>query len=91
MRAIGFRPSLSAVDSRISTSAAAPSLIDDDEAAVMVPSLAKAGLSDGILSTLALSGPSSVSITVSPPLAATVTGAISHLKWPSLGGLPARA
>jgi hypothetical protein len=76
MRAIGVRPSSLAVDSRIMTSAAAPSLIDDDEAAVTVPSFLKAGRSDGILSTLAFSGPSSFSMTVSPRRLATVTGAI---------------
>ena len=45
-RAIGFTPSRFAVDSRIITSAAAPSEIDDEFAAVTVPSLANAGLSD---------------------------------------------
>ncbi|MCY1244138.1 hypothetical protein D9M72_571970 [compost metagenome] len=82
MRAIGCRPSCFAVDARIITSAEAPSLIDDDDAAVMVPSLANAGLSDGILSSLMRRGPSSVSITVSPPLPDTVTGTISQRKSP---------
>jgi hypothetical protein len=69
-----------AVDSRISTSAAAPSLMDEDEAAVMVPSFLKAARRVGILSILAFSGPSSLSITVSPARLLTVTGAISQLK-----------
>src|SRR5450830_465398 len=82
--AITVQPSFLAVDSRISTSAAAPSLIDDDEAAVMVPSFLKAGLSEGIFSRRAFCGPSSRLITVSPPRPDTVTGAISHSKLPSL-------
>jgi hypothetical protein len=40
------------VDARASTSAAAPSLIDELDAAVMVPSFLNAGLSVGILSSL---------------------------------------
>src|SRR5450830_1470650 len=75
---------LFAVDSRISTRAAAPSLIDEDEAAVMVPSFLKAGFSDGIFSRRAFCGPSSRLMTVSPPRPETVTGAISHSKLPSL-------
>ncbi|MNV97072.1 hypothetical protein D3C71_1921500 [compost metagenome] len=57
-------------------------MIDEDEAAVIVPSLANAGFSDGILSTLMRRGPSSVSITVSPALPDTVTGVISQRKAP---------
>ncbi len=82
MRAIGVTDMALAVDSRISTSAAAPSLIDDDDAAVMVPSFLKAGLSALIFSGLAFSGPSSLVITTSPPLPDTVTGAISQSKAP---------
>jgi len=37
------------VDWRISTSAAAPSLMDEDEAAVMVPSFLNAGFREVIL------------------------------------------
>ena len=83
MRAIGMQPSFFAVDSRINTSAAAPSLIDDDDAAVMVPSFLKAAFSVGILSSRAFSGPSSLSMTTSPLRPDTVTGAISHANEPS--------
>jgi hypothetical protein len=55
-----------AVDSRIITSAAAPSDIDDEFAAVTVPSFANAGLSVEIFSMFALNGCSSRSMTVSP-------------------------
>lgn len=82
MTASGAMPSCLAVDSRIITSAAAPSLIDEDEAAVTVPSFLNAGLSEGILSTLMRRGPSSVSTTVSPALPGTVTGAISQRNAP---------
>ena len=55
-RAIGCLPSFCATLSRVSTSAAAPSLIDELVAAVIVPSFAKAALSCGILSGLPLPG-----------------------------------
>ena len=77
MRASGLTPSFSAVDARISTMAAAPSEIDEELAAVTVPSLLEGGLQGGDLSGMALVGASSVSITVSPLRPATVTGAIS--------------
>jgi len=48
----------------------------------MVPSFLKAGLSEGILSSLILPGPSSMEITVSPARPLTVTGTISALKAP---------
>ncbi len=64
------------------TSAAAPSEIDEELAAVTVPSLRKAGFSVGIFSRLALKGCSSLSMTVSPFLPDTVTGAISQAKPP---------
>ncbi|CUJ15414.1 Uncharacterised protein [Achromobacter ruhlandii] len=83
MRASGLTPSFSAVEARISTMAAAPSEIDDELAAVTVPSFLNAGLSVGIFSGMALVGASSVSTTVSPLRPATVTGVISHLKLPS--------
>lgn len=57
--------------------AAAPSEIDEELAAVTVPSFLKAGFRVGIFSGMALVGASSVSITVSPLRPATVTGAIS--------------
>jgi hypothetical protein len=82
IRAIGLRPSFAAVLARISTSAAAPSEIDEELAAVTVPSLAKAGLSVGILSKRALPGCSSSRTTTSPPRSCTVTGAISRLNAP---------
>jgi hypothetical protein len=50
------------VDARIITSAAAPSLMLELLAAVMVPSFLNAGLSVGILSSLTLPGPSSMLI-----------------------------
>ena len=84
MRASGDRPSFSAVEARISTSAAAPSEIDDEFAGVTVPSFLKAGFRVGILSMLALNGCSSRSTVTSPFFPATVTGAISQAKLPSL-------
>ena len=60
MRPAACRPSLSAVERRISTSAAAPSEIELELAAVTVPSFLKAGFSVGILSSWALSGCSSL-------------------------------
>jgi hypothetical protein len=59
IRAIGLTPRRAAVDSRISTSAAAPSEMLDDVAAVIVPSFLNAGFRPGILSSLALNGCSS--------------------------------
>ncbi len=84
MRATGAMPSSRAVDARTSTSAAAPSEMLDEVAAVMVPSLRNAGRSAGTLSSLALNGCSSRSTTSSPARAGTVTGAISQAKPPSL-------
>ena len=54
--ATGLRPSLSATLWRVRTSAAAPSEIDEALAAVIVPSLAKAGFSVGIFAGVALGG-----------------------------------
>jgi hypothetical protein len=71
-----------AVLSVIITSAAAPSLIEELEAAVMVPSFLKAGLSCGILSSFTLPGPSSMLMTRSPARSFTVTGVISAAKAP---------
>jgi hypothetical protein len=45
--ATGLSPSFAAVEARIMTSAAAPSEIDEELAAVTVPSLRKAGLRPG--------------------------------------------
>ncbi len=55
----------------------------DEVAAVIDPSFTKAGLSPAILSSRALNGCSSRPIRVSPPLAGTLTGAISQSKLPS--------
>ena len=82
IRATGFSPLASASDWRVSTSAAAPSEIDELVAAVIVPSLAKAGFSVGILSGRPRPGASSVSTTVSPPRPWMVTGTISSSKAP---------
>ena len=59
-------------------------------AAVTVPSLRNAGFSSGIFSGDAFAGCSSLSMTRSPLLSVTVTGAISHAKVPSLFALSAR-
>jgi hypothetical protein len=82
MRACTFSPCALATLWRVSTNAAAPSLIEEALAAVMVPSLAKAGFSVGILSGRALPGCSSVSMIVSLPRPLTVTGTISPAKAP---------
>jgi hypothetical protein len=69
--------------SRINTKAEAPSEIELALAAVMVPSLAKAGFKLGIFSGLALPGCSSTVTKVSPPREATGTPTISASKRPS--------
>ncbi|CAG0989770.1 hypothetical protein RHDC4_02434 [Rhodocyclaceae bacterium] len=84
MRASGVTPSFSAVEARISTRAAAPSEIEEELAAVTVPSFLKAGLRPAIFSIWAFGGCSSFSTSTSPLRPETVTGAISHLKEPSL-------
>ena len=56
--------------------------MDELDAAVMVPSFLKAGLRLVTLSSRALPGLSSVSITVSPARVLTVTGAISAANAP---------
>jgi len=76
------RPSRSARDPRIRTSAAAPSALADAPAAVMVPSARKAGFSVGIFSGDTLSGCSSLATTRSPPFAGTEIGAISATNAP---------
>ena len=67
----------------MSTSAAPPSEIELEFAAVTEPSLAKAGRSVGILSKSAVSGCSSWATTVSPLRCLTVTGVTSPSKEPS--------
>jgi hypothetical protein len=84
--ASGLQPSFLAVDWRIITSAAAPSLMLELEAAVMVPSFLNAGLSVGILSSLTLPGPSSTLHGDSPLRVLTVTGVISALKGARIDG-----
>ncbi len=59
-------------------------------AAVIVPSLAKAGLSVGIFSGLPLPGCSSISTMTSPARVLTVTGTISLAKPPSAAAAWAR-
>ena len=76
--------------SSISDGAAAPSEIELEFAAVTVPSLRNAGFSVGILSGDAFAGCSSFAMTVSPLRPATVTGAISQSKVPSLFAASAR-
>ena len=82
MQAMGFAPKALAVDARVSTNAAAPSLMDELDAAVMVPSFLNAGRSDDIFSNLTLPGPSSMAMAVSPARPLTVTGVISSAKAP---------
>ncbi len=65
-------------------------MIELELAAVIVPSLRNAGRSDGILSSFALRGPSSLSTTVSPPRPLTVTGAISSANAPLAAAACAR-
>ena len=61
----------------ISTSAAAPSEMEEELAAVTVPSLLNAGFMLGIFSTSQVPGVSSRAITVSPLRPFTVRGATS--------------
>ena len=81
-RASGVAPRFSASLSRIRMSAAAPSEIELELAAVTVPPSRKAGLSVGIFSGFALGGCSSVATSVSALPAFTLTGAISQAKSP---------
>ena len=84
MRASGFSPRFCASEARMSTTAAAPSLMPDALPAVTVPSLEKAGLSFATESSVA---PwrmySSASTTTSPLRVFTVTGTISSLNLPA--------
>src|SRR5260370_1451923 len=90
MGARGLAPRLFASLSVIITSAAAPSEIDEDVAAVTVPSLPKAGRSVGIFSMFTLKGVSSSFTTSSPLRPFTVTAAISSAKAPGLEAPSAR-
>ena len=89
--ASGVRPRFSACDRRISTSAAAPSEMELELAAVTVPSLRNAGLSCGIFSKLALNGCSSLSTKRSPLPDFSATCAISQANQPSLLAFCARS
>ena len=91
MRARGFAPRFLASASVIMTSAAAPSEIEEEVAAVTVPSLLKAGRSVGILSSFTLKGVSSSFTISSPARPLTVTGAISSTKAPDFEALTARS
>jgi hypothetical protein len=64
------------------TIAAAPSEIEEALAAVIVPSLAKAGFSDGILDASPLAGCSSLSTRVGPLRPAISTATISRSNAP---------
>jgi len=82
--ASGARPRFSAAERRIRTSAAAPSEIELEFAAVTVPSLRNAGFSAGIFSRFALNGCSSISTNFSSLPALIAIGAISHANRPCL-------
>ena len=90
IRARTGRPWVAAASAEASTSAAAPSEIDEELAGVTVPSLRKAGFSVGIFSGLAVAGCSSAATTVSPLRVLTVTGAISASKAPEAWASSAR-
>src|SRR6202050_3974967 len=77
MRASGFRPRALHQDSRANTTAAAPSEILAELAAVTVPSFLKAALSEGIFDTSSVEGVSSLSMSASPLRVLAVTGATS--------------
>ena len=83
MRAIGSSLRRLASLARISTSAAAPSEIELELAAVTVPPSRKAGFSLGILVGSAVNGCSSRATLVAPERAFTVTAAISLANEPS--------
>src|SRR3954466_1695800 len=89
--ASGARPRRSAVERRIITSAAAPSEIELELAAVTVPSLRKAGLRAGIFSKLALKGCSSVSMNFSSLPCLMAIGVVSQANQPSLFAFCARS
>ena len=74
----------------MSTVAAAPSEMEDEDAAVTVPSLRKAGLSVGILARSTVNGVSSLSTTDSPLRPLTVTGEISAANAPEFTAASAR-
>jgi hypothetical protein len=80
----GEMPRFTASERRMRTSAAAPSEIELEFAAVTLPPSLNAGLGCGILSSFAFSGCSSCkTIRSAPLLLLTATGVISFAKLPS--------
>ena len=91
MRASGFQPRAAAVSAPASTSAAAPSLIDDALPAVTVPSFWNAGRSAPSFATSPRPGSSSSATTVGGPLRCAIsTGTISPRNLPSAWARSAR-
>src|ERR1700676_5235687 len=90
MRASGFNPLRAAIDSRVKTTAAAPSEILAELAAVTVPSFLNAGFIVGIFETSRVEGVSSVSTSVSPLRLLAVTATISVRKPPFAAAALAR-
>ena len=90
IRASGLRPRSEAVAALITTSAAAPSEIEEELAAVTVPSLLKAGFIVVILLTSQVPGVSSRATTVSPLRPFTVTGVTSTSNSPACSACIAR-
>src|SRR5215218_3889896 len=91
MRASGVRPRFCASDARMTTKAAAPSLMPEALPAVTVPSFEKAGLSLATDSSVVPARMySSASTTMSPLRVLIVTGAISSLNLPALGHVLSR-
>ena len=88
IRAMGASPRARAPDSFISTTAAAPSEIEEALAAVTVPSFLKAGFRPGILSICAFKGCSSLSTTTTR-LPFTTWSTIVSLKSALLARSPA--
>src|ERR1700730_12094820 len=82
MRAGCFHPLRAAIESRVRITAAAPSEMLAELAAVTVPSFLKDGFSEGILAMSRVEGVSSVSTSRSPLRVFAVTAAISDRKLP---------
>ena len=91
MRATGFQPRAAATSAAASTSAAAPSLIDEALPAVIVPSFWNAGRSAASFSMSPRPGSSSSATIVGGPLRCAIsTGTISPLNFPSACARSAR-
>src|SRR6266508_2595877 len=85
------RPPRFARSALMSTTAAPPSLIDEEFAAVTLPSFLNTGFRAGIFSGFAPFGPSSSATTVFSPLRPSIsTGTISALNAPDLAASIAR-